>query len=81
MPRGFKVCHTSTGIARIQGFVKDARSFASTEKAIEGEWDGRPHVHLILYGKDKVRIRAMIFRRNREENGGQQKCWKCGCRV
>lgn len=59
--------------------LSDPRSFVSLPKLIKGESD-LPKAHLVLYGKeDKARVRAEIFRRNREENGGNNKCWKCGC--
>jgi hypothetical protein len=37
--------------------------------------------HLLLFGKDKAPIRAEIFRRNREANGGINRCVKCGTEV
>lgn len=81
MSRGFKKDLPATEAAHFS----DPRSFISLPKRIDGEgprdyaelfYDLRPH--LILYGVDKAPIRAEIFRRNREENGGENRCWKCG---
>jgi hypothetical protein len=74
MPRGFKKDIQATKSARYE----DDRSFVSLPKIIP---NGCPNIvhHLVLYGlEDKKPIRAEIFRRNREENGGKNCCWKCG---
>ena len=74
--RGFKRDERATREALATGFLEDRRSFISQPKAIKGECD-EPKPHLLLQGKDKGPIRAEIFRRNREENGGLNRCWKC----
>lgn len=82
MPRGFKVNNTATAIARISLYIEHPDSFISTEKRIVGEWNDEPHTHLVLFGQDdKGVVRAIIFERNREENGGINRCWKCGAEV
>lgn len=82
MPRGFKVDIQASverfGTAgRRNGRWRSGFSFVSQPKQI-GEHGGP---HLILYGEDKGPIRAEIFRRNREANGGVNRCWKCGAEV
>ena len=76
MPRGFKRDQAATLLAEF----KNRRSFVSQPKTIEGE-GADPKPHLILHGQDKGQIRAEIFRRNREANGGVNRCWKCGREV
>jgi hypothetical protein len=67
--------------------LTDKRSFISQPKAIPGDHNFAagetfaPKPHLILYGKDKGPIRAEIFRRNREANGGVNRCWNCSKQV
>lgn len=89
MPRGFRRDAWATKFVLDQGLVdirglawrpKDKRSFLSQAKLIVGECD-QPMYHIIAYGEDKAPIRAEIFRRNREENGGVNRCWKCRKRV
>jgi hypothetical protein len=70
--RGFKRDTPATKAAHFA----DKRSFVSLPKVITGDCD-EPKPHLILYGVDKAPIRAEIFRRNREANGGVNRCWKC----
>lgn len=55
----------------------DKRSFMSQEKQI-GDHGG---IHFILYGKDKAPMREIIFRENREANGGFNVCVECRRRV
>ena len=76
MPRGFKRDEAATAEAGFEHY----RSFVSMPKAIEGGC-AEPKPHLLLHGDDKAPIRAEIFRRNREANGGICKCVKCGRRV
>ena len=77
--RGFKKSHVETEIYK---FLDD-RSFISQEKQIgkPGEPGAHGGTHFLLYGKDKVRMREIIFRENREANGGFNVCWKCKVRV
>jgi hypothetical protein len=75
MPRGFKKDITGTKIGKFE----DKRSFVSQQKFILNGCQNLNHI--IAYGKDKAPIRAEIFRRNREANGGFCKCWKCGLMV
>ncbi len=86
MPRGFKVDHTATQLARegmsslYPSVMVDSRSFVSLPK-VTGHTNGVAQPHLILYGiKDKGTIRKVIFHLNRLMNG-QNKCYKCGTRV
>ncbi len=78
--RGFKRDVSVTSEALDYGTLADHRSFISQPKIIKGECE-KPEPHLILYGKDKGPIRAEIFRRNREANGGVNRCWKCSKQV
>lgn len=71
--RGFKKSHVETEIYKFL----DPRSFISQEKQI-GEHGG---THFLLYGKDKSWMREIIFRENREANGGFNVCVECGHRV
>jgi hypothetical protein len=73
VPRGFKRDRQATSCVRFL----DKRSFMSQEKQIG------PHggIHFILYGADKGPMREQIFHRNRENNGGENRCVKCGRRV
>jgi hypothetical protein len=86
MPRGFQRDRSATALMHF----RDKRSFVSKPKIIWGECPiqidrlGRTHEmrpHLILYGQDKAPIRAEIFQRNREANGGVNRCVKCGTEV
>jgi hypothetical protein len=73
MPRGFKRDEDATLAARFE----DYRSFVSQPKAINGECDV-PRPHVVLYGRaDKARVRKIIFEKNRQENGGINRCWNC----
>jgi hypothetical protein len=86
--RGFKKDSLATSICKEAGralredgrepfwYPLDRRSFLSQPKIIVGECETPEH-HIIAYGKDKGPIRAEIFRRNREGNGGVNRCWKC----
>jgi hypothetical protein len=78
MPRGYKIDRSATATALFTGALRDKRSFISLPKHTHGD-EAVPH--LILYGKDKGPVRAEIFRRNREANGGINVCWKCHCVV
>lgn len=76
--RGFKVDIQASverfGPAGLRnGRWRSGFSFVSQPKQI-GEHGGP---HLILFGEDKGPIRTEIFRRNREANGGFNRCWKC----
>ena len=76
MPRSFKKNVQATHEALATGFLQDKRSFISQPKIIKGECEeARPH--LLLAGVDKAPVRAEIFRRNREKNGGVNRCVKC----
>lgn len=80
MPRGFKRDEAATKLAYATGKLIDEkrRSFISWPKFIVDECnEGVPKPHLVLYGKDKGTIRVEIFRRNREANDGENRCWKC----
>lgn len=79
MSRGFKKDLLATELAYATKNLMDEkrRSFVSLPKVIEGECT-EPQPHLILYGeKDKGVVRAEIFRLNRLENDGVNRCWKC----
>jgi hypothetical protein len=76
MPRGFKIDRTGTFCLHF----RDKRSFLSQTKIIPDECI-YPRSHLILYGKDKISIRAEIFKRNRQANGGVNRCEKCKCLI
>jgi hypothetical protein len=78
MPRGFKVWNREWTEMFPDGF-KDKRSFISQPKLIKGE--GEAHSHYVVWGKDKATVRAEIFQRNREANGGHNICCKCGRRI
>lgn len=86
--RGFKKDVTATLEALATGMLQDRRSFISMPK-VTGDpvfvlgipFTGQAKPHLILYGDDKGPVRAEIFRRNREANGGTNRCWKCKCVV
>ncbi len=92
MPRGFKRDRLATSLVRSAGralredggepylYLTDKRSFLSQPKIIAGECEMAEH-HIIAYGVDKGPIRAEIFRRNREVNGSENRCWKCGTSV
>lgn len=71
--RGFK----RDRISSAHVLFLDKRSFMSQVKKI-GSHGG---IHFILFGKDKAPVRAEIFRRNREANGGENRCWNCGTSV
>lgn len=71
--RGFKKSHVETETYKFL----DHRSFISQEKQI-GDHGGS---HFLLYGADKSWMREIIFRENREANGGFNVCWKCKVRV
>lgn len=77
--RGFKVSRVETEIYKFL----DGRSFISQEKQVgkAGEPGAHGGTHFLLYGKDKSWMREIIFRENREANGGFNVCFKCGMRV
>jgi hypothetical protein len=82
VPRGFKVDIQAT-FERFGYRWKRQRpplSFMSMPKFIRDDV-GSLMPHIIAYGDDKAPIRAEIFRRNREANGGENRCWKCGTTV
>lgn len=79
MPRGFKVDERATLLIFRRPYRRGA-SFISQPKFIEGE-DPEAVPHAILEGKDKGQARAEIFRRNREENRGVNRCWNCAIGV
>jgi hypothetical protein len=79
-PRGFQVDIPAT-LLRFGGKRwKPGTTFVSKPKIIKGECT-EPKAHLLLIGEDKASIRAEIFRRNREENDGENRCWNCGTSV
>jgi hypothetical protein len=80
MPRGFKK-QLVEGVPLRLPWFQDERSFLSQPKGIDDEFKGQIIKHLILYGRDLGPIRAEIFKRNREANGGINRCWKCGITV
>lgn len=82
MPRGFHVDHAATALARLEGdfILTDPRSFVSQPK-ITNHTNGLALPHLLLKGADKGAMRAEIFRRDREANGGINRCWDCGLMV
>lgn len=77
--RGFKVSRVETEIYKFL----DGRSFISQEKQVgkAGEPGAHGGTHFLLYGKDKSWMREIIFRENREANGGFNVCVECRRRV
>lgn len=77
--RGFKNSRVETEIYKFL----DGRSFISQEKQVgrAGESGAHGGTHFLLYGSDKGWMREIIFRENREANGGFNVCAACKCRV
>jgi DNA-directed RNA polymerase subunit RPC12/RpoP len=73
--RGFKVDRQQTELLE----RLDKRTFVSQPKPLgHSNWKELPDQHIIAYGKDKIRIRAEIFKRNAAANGNTYRCAECG---
>lgn len=88
--RGFKLDREATKLARskfgyaagaLTVFLRNKRSFISQPKVTPHTNGAEPHLILARDAREKGPIRAEIFRRNREANGGLNRCWKCGVLV
>jgi hypothetical protein len=83
VPRGFKVDYELLRERQARdprhellGGMDDPRTFVSLPK-VTSHTNGKAVPHILAFGIDKEKLRAEIFRRNRQAHGGVNRCVEC----